>query len=133
LEHPKTKIAPCSRSGNCCRGQGRTPVSQNDAKVISEFLKESLFDFYEKFTYRVDGIDYLRTTPNDPTLACYFLQNNLCSINEVKPAVCKTWPLWLRLAKSAKDYHYAQSYCSMIRSVTHEDFIEAFKLSNHNS
>ena len=35
---------------------------------------------------------------------CIFLKNNTCTVNEVKPVQCKTWPFWPELMEDKKTF-----------------------------
>ncbi|RLE45720.1 YkgJ family cysteine cluster protein [Candidatus Woesearchaeota archaeon] len=79
------KKIDCTKCGNCCKEM--SPVlTLEDIERISKKLKISKGDFLKKYTERNEDKDIVFKLP------CPFLQNNKCSIYEIRPKECKEFP-----------------------------------------
>jgi uncharacterized protein len=84
-------IFKCTRCGHCCRNEGVVLFSDNEIINISEFLGINPRMFKEQFlTFSSSGYTHHVSHGKQ----CVFLENNLCSINSVKPKQCKSFPYW---------------------------------------
>lgn len=83
----------CRRSGNCCAIPGGfVRVTEDEAAAIAGRLGISVEAFRSRHL-RADG----KTLKDGLNGACTFLQEGReagCSIYEVRPARCRTWPFW---------------------------------------
>lgn len=77
----------CRTCANCCKTQ--QPVfSRREAQRIATYLGMTLQDLVARYlTSDADAGKYI--TQQRP---CPFLENNLCSIYTVRPAVCRNYP-----------------------------------------
>lgn len=79
--------------GKCCIGDGYVFLDVDEIEKIASFLHLSLDEF---------GMQYLRKVGNRYALVelpdkeeCVFLDsNNKCSIYELRPKNCRTFPFW---------------------------------------
>lgn len=84
----------CQRCGNCCRRRENIPLTLDDIFRISDFLNMDQDAFFNEYCVEVAADSghipspYLRRE----YYGCRFLEDGLCSINFVKPHVCKTMP-----------------------------------------
>lgn len=94
----------CQQSGKCCHqrgGYGYVYVNARERQRIADELGVSLGSFNRRFTRsEEDGARVLRFVDG----ACIFLQDGLCSVHEVKPVQCRTWPFWEELLASPEVY-----------------------------
>lgn len=94
----------CQQSGKCCQqrgGYGYVYVNARERQRIAERLEVSLDAFDRRYTRsEKDGGRVLRFVDG----ACVFLQGGLCSVHEVKPVQCRTWPFWEELLESPEVY-----------------------------
>jgi len=83
----------CRRSGNCCAIPGGfVRVTDDEAAAIAARLGMTVEAFRSRHL-RPDGM----TLVDGLNGACTFLQEGRpagCSIYEVRPARCRTWPFW---------------------------------------
>ncbi len=86
------KIFKCACCGNCCRWEGVVHVRESELKPIAQFLgisTEELIDKYTRLSSDRKGLVYA----DKPDGSCVFQdENNLCTINPVKPLQCATFP-----------------------------------------
>jgi Fe-S-cluster containining protein len=77
----------CRTCGNCCKTQ--QPVfSRTEAQRIATYLGLTLKDLVAQYlTSDADVGKYITRQ-----LPCPFLENNLCTIYPVRPAVCRNYP-----------------------------------------
>lgn len=86
----------CRRSGNCCAIPGGfVRVTPEEAVALAGRLGLTVEAFASRYL-RADGT----TLVDGPNGACTFLQEGRpagCSVYEVRPARCRTWPFWPEL------------------------------------
>ena len=86
------KIFKCACCGNCCRWEGVVHVREIELPPIAHFLGISVEELIDKYTRLSDdrkGLVYA----DKPDGSCVFQdENNLCTINPVKPLQCATFP-----------------------------------------
>lgn len=81
------QVVDCMSCANCCKTMTPTYTSK-DIKRISAHFNMTPKQFKEKWLYREeDSGDWMNV--NQP---CQFLQNNMCSIYEIRPADCAEFP-----------------------------------------
>ncbi len=84
----------CTGCGDCCRckpgEEGYVYLSADDISAISAFLKISEEDFKNQYTVRKGQNIVIK----DFTKDCLFLKDGKCTIYEVRPPQCRTWPFW---------------------------------------
>ncbi len=81
----------CQRCGNCCRWHGEVPVTDEEVRKIADFLGKPLYDFVADYT------DIRRnraglTLIDKPNGECIFLDGIDCTIQAVKPGLCRGFP-----------------------------------------
>ena len=86
------KIFKCACCGACCRWEGVVHVRESELPPIAEFLGISVDELIDRYTRLADdrkGLVYA----DKPDGSCVFLdENNLCTINPVKPLQCASFP-----------------------------------------
>jgi len=87
----------CARCGKCCRDEGIVFFSPDEIRRASEYLNIGERDFIERFLFYTSG-GYAHRVKKDS--ACVFLNNNVCSINGVKPEQCESFPYWSQYVAS---------------------------------
>ena len=88
-------IIPCKECGNCCKGMREILMLDTEAlriadslgmtldRMLSEYhIKQKLSEGQVYFTYIINGMPQ-----------CPFLCNDKCSIYDIRPLVCKTFPI----------------------------------------
>ncbi len=86
----------CTACGKCCRRPGIVVLTPDDILRISDHLDMTLHDFCTRFLTHdeEDDLWYVHVKPGG---GCVFLKEERCSIHEVKPVQCKTYPFWPEL------------------------------------
>lgn len=90
----------CQMSGKCCKPratEGYVFLTEEDITRIEKHTNQVRDQFarYDKFlNLETDEIFFKWHLKNTTVSPCEFLKDNLCSIHEIKPEQCKTWPHW---------------------------------------
>ena len=85
----------CQGSSNCCISRGKhgyVYLTINDIKKISHKFKISIKLFKKKYCHYTNGYLHLKEIHKNGN--CQFLNNKQCSIYDVRPTQCRTWPFW---------------------------------------
>lgn len=83
----------CQQCGKCCRARGdygHVFISPGDRFRMAASLHVSTREFHNAYAETTQGRLHLR----DPHKDCIFLQNNNCSMYDIRPRQCRTWPFW---------------------------------------
>ena len=99
----------CTACGKCCTGKGTVWVSEGEVEKIAKHLKmerQAFEDSYLKETGR-DGLYTLKD--KEDVLECIFLKEKKCSIYQVRPIQCQTFPWWPELLVRVPDCQKAAS------------------------
>ena len=83
----------CQETGKCCTNHGEYAwvyVSPDEEKAIAAQIGVTLAVFRRDYTFKDDGYRCLKSVDD----GCIFLANRRCTIHEVKPTQCRTWPFW---------------------------------------
>lgn len=114
----------CTQCGNCCGGgPGNVYVSAEEGDKIAAFLGLSVEEFHRKFT-RKEG--WRRSLTEQANWDCVFLRpdaagRKTCTIYEVRPVQCRTWPFWKSNLESRQSWAAAGTGCPGIeRGKRHE-------------
>lgn len=118
----------CTSCGACCSGPpGYTGFTPDEGRAIARHLGIGEDEFIARYT---------KATSSGPSLAekisafgfdCVFLDRQrvpgkaLCSIYEVRPEQCRTWPFWRSVLQSERTWDRAASGCpGMNRGPLHQ-------------
>jgi Fe-S-cluster containining protein len=93
---------------NCCRQPGEVYLTEDDVPRIARFLDLETQEFRKR--YCVEAEDGLRLA-NPPDKACLFLLENGCSIHQVKPLQCRTFPFWPEHVRNRRSWKRLSQYC----------------------
>jgi hypothetical protein len=85
-----------SCQGRCCTGEsGYIWVNSKEIEAIASFLKLDIDEFKKFYLNKVNYKFSIKERELDiDNFACLFFENNSCSIYEVRPAQCRTFPFW---------------------------------------
>lgn len=103
-------------------------LEEEDIDIISRHIGLSREMFLSIYTLSIDGRVTLRDLPED-NWNCVMLKEGLCSIYEVRPMQCRTFPFWSSNLRSKSDWEAAGKGCPGIgegREYTREE-IEAIR------
>ncbi len=91
----------CSQCGNCCSGPpGAVWFTPEEGRLIAARLGVSEADFLERYTRRVGVRRTFNERESDIGFDCVFLDRlsvpgrASCSIYDLRPTQCRTWPFW---------------------------------------
>lgn len=113
----------CTQCANCCR-QATVRLQERDVEDIARFLRLSRADFIGRYASpdQDEGL-ILRRGPG----GCVFLEGNLCSIYEHRPATCAGFPHLVKGAGSLQSRMWEMPdracYCPIVYNA-----LEVFKV-----
>lgn len=103
----------CTGCGKCCKGApGYVWLTLEEMASIADFLKLPFDQFTKKYVRQVNQ-DYSLIEVGDD-YACVFLEENRCTIYEVRPKQCRTFPFWGKNLKSKEHWEKLKSSCEGI-------------------
>lgn len=82
----------CTMCGFCCSEEGYVFFSDDEIKKAANRIGITEEDFISKYLQK-DAFGVYRHEV-EKGAHCVFLVNNLCAINQCKPAQCATFPYW---------------------------------------
>lgn len=100
----------CQRCGACCSTwQGRVHVRPEDIPGLAGALGLLPGQFIVEYTKReLLGDSYLVLKDNG---YCIFYENDVCTVNSVKPGACYAWPFWRRVCTAKRGWKKASRRC----------------------
>lgn len=110
----------CTSCGNCCTGpEGAVWFDDQEGREMAEHLGMSEKDFLKAYTRKIHGNRSLNEHETEHGFDCVFLDREtkpgkaICSIYEVRPVQCRTWPFWPEVVRSraAWDRTRAETPC----------------------
>lgn len=107
----------CTQCGNCCTGpSGYVWFDKAEGKVMAEHFGMTPKAFRKKYAHKYHGDWTLNEVKSEQGYDCVFLRRHedgrgYCSIYEVRPTQCKTWPFWPDLLKSPRTWQQASRNC----------------------
>ncbi|MBS0622660.1 MAG: YkgJ family cysteine cluster protein [Verrucomicrobia bacterium] len=106
----------CTGCGKCCTGApGVVWVSEEEISQIAQHLQVEVEKFRKRYVRVVEGRLSLKEYP--VTWDCIFLkEGKKCSIYEVRPKQCRTYPWWASNLESPEAWKRAAAECEGIRS-----------------
>ena len=101
----------CTGCGGCCSGEpGYVWIDKDEIEAMAKALGVKVGDFQRRFVRTVDGKKSLIEIANGD---CIFLHNEsrTCTVYEVRPAQCRSWPFWKSNLATPKAWKEAQERC----------------------
>ena len=90
----KYDFSVCKGCGLCCKTEGYVFLKEGEAERIAEYLRIDVYEFTDQYCEIIDR-KRLVLKDKEGTTECIFLENNLCTIYEVRPKQCRDFPyLW---------------------------------------
>ena len=83
----------CTQGGDCCHNHGEYDsvyFTRREEAAVAAHLDLTLREVRRRFLRREDGYRVARSKKG----ACVFLTDCRCSIYDVRPIPCRTWPFW---------------------------------------
>ncbi len=92
MDFDKKRISDyCITCGECCRTDGYVFLTEDDALKIAEFLNINIYQFTEKYCEIINR-KKLALKNKKGNKDCIFLENNRCTIYDVRPEQCVKFP-----------------------------------------
>jgi len=108
----------CTQCGNCCTGgPGYVWISEEEIGRLAGFLKISPEETVEKYCRKLSGGISLQERRSAAGLYdCVFLKadsqgRRTCSVYEVRPLQCRTWPFWTGNLADKESWERAGNRC----------------------
>jgi Fe-S-cluster containining protein len=100
----------CTRCGDCCTGEpGYVWVDDAEARAIAAFLRIGEDELVAMYTKRLPRERTLREKSNGD---CIFFERGVgCTIYEVRPRQCRTWPFWESNIESPRAWERTTKAC----------------------
>jgi len=107
----------CTQCGNCCTGEpGYVWISQVELQRLSDFLKRDIEDVVRRYCRKLGGgfsLKEKRAVNGEHD--CIFLERiqgrRICTVYEVRPLQCRTWPFWEGNLSSERAWRRAGENC----------------------
>jgi Fe-S-cluster containining protein len=97
--HPESSFS-CRRCGACCRWPGHVLLSDRDIVQLAGHLRLSENDFVARHALLASNRAQLSLREKSDG-SCEFLNGNLCTVYEVRPEQCRTFPASWRISMTA--------------------------------
>jgi Fe-S-cluster containining protein len=101
----------CTQCGNCCSGpEGYVWVDEEEIAALAQRLELPVAQLLKLHTRRVGKRVSLRERANGD---CTFLdeQTRRCTLYDLRPKQCRTWPFWNSNLESPKAWESARQTC----------------------
>jgi len=104
----------CQGCGRCCSGpeEGYVWATPSELDIIAGSLNMTPEQFAQKYVRKVGR--RLSLIEDKKTKDCIFLKKGRCTIYEVRPTQCRTWPFWQSNIDSPDDWAWAGKRCAGI-------------------
>ncbi|THB62829.1 MAG: YkgJ family cysteine cluster protein [Desulfovibrio sp.] len=110
----------CTCCGECCRGKGGIVLDERDQERLSAHMGMTVSEFLDRYTETRGYKPHLRVGDDE---YCVFHHNELCSVHEARPDICRAWPFFRGNLVDAVSWELAQDYCPGLNSrVSHKEF-----------
>jgi Fe-S-cluster containining protein len=100
----------CTRCGKCCTGEpGFVWVNDEELAAIAEQRGETIEEVKGLYTRLVIKKRTLREKPNGDCV--FYDREQGCTIYEVRPRQCRTWPFWESNVKTPAAWEGTKQVC----------------------
>jgi hypothetical protein len=101
----------CLGCGRCCSGpeEGYVWLNDEELRAIADSLRLTEQEFRRRYIRRVGKRQTI--IEDKKTKNCIFLQNGKCTIYDLRPTQCRTWPFWPMNLSSPDDWSWAAERC----------------------
>lgn len=98
----------CQGCGNCCRGEpGYVWITAKEVEAVSSYVNKTPGKFSNKYLRKVGRRTSLVERPNGDCI----MYSNGCSIYEVRPKQCRTFPFWRSNLKTRETWEELKGFC----------------------
>jgi Fe-S-cluster containining protein len=100
----------CTRCGKCCTGEpGYVWVNEEEVRAIAAALGEPADEVRSRHTRAAQGGRTLREKADGD---CVFFERGVgCTVYEVRPRQCQTWPFWESNVETPADWERTRQIC----------------------
>lgn len=99
----------CTGCGHCCAKEpGAVFLSKEEVSAFAKGLKITEKEFLELYTRKLHGKVALKEEAN---FDCVFLKEGKCTVYNLRPKQCRTYPFWPELLRSEKEWVSEKSRC----------------------
>lgn len=104
----------CSECGRCCAGpeEGYVWATSDELDTMAEHFDMTPAAFRKQYVRQIGR--RLSLVEKKPTHDCIFLHKGKCSVYEVRPTQCRTWPFWAGNVESPEEWAWAGQRCEGI-------------------
>ena len=89
----------CTQCGKCCAGApGTVFMNAAESERLARHLGLPVEQFLAEYAYPVEGGHSLRETGEN--YACILFRDERCTVYEVRPSQCRTFPFWAENVRS---------------------------------
>jgi Fe-S-cluster containining protein len=129
--YPENINFECNRCGLCCGDTKKKTrhilVLAEEARRIAEYVCHPIENFAEA-TGEIKP--YIYQIKKSTKGKCFFLDNNQCTIYNLRPLICRFYPFELKFSKGQGSYVFDFTFeCPTIgkgKNLTREDFKDLF-------
>lgn len=105
----------CTGCGKCCTGpSGHVWLTEAEAEAMAKHLKMPLEDFAQKYMRRIGNRLALRETKRGKDYDCVFLDGKQCTVYDLRPEQCRTYPWWPDNINTPEDWKQEAKRCEGI-------------------
>jgi uncharacterized protein len=104
----------CTQCGKCCTGEpGFTWINDAEIQALAEHFGMDEQAFVTRYAKQVWRRGELRVSLREKNNGdCVFFQKGVgCTVYELRPKQCKTWPFWGRIVASRADWDDSARDC----------------------
>lgn len=103
----------CTGCRYCCSTEpGYVFLSKSDALRLAEGTGLSLDEFIEVYCRKIDmGAFKLVSLKEKENFDCIFLTEKGCSVYEVRPEQCRTYPFWATIMEDRESWNQEAKSC----------------------
>lgn len=101
----------CTQCGNCCTGPpGAVWFNESEAIAMAEHVGMTVKEFRRTYARKLDEGWSLNEVKTERGFDCVFLDRQsipgkaVCSLYQVRPLQCRTWPFWPENLKSPQHW-----------------------------
>ena len=115
FEYPKNVSFICNQCGRCCGDTEDTVRRILLLKTDVASISNKLLIRDQEFAKEISGFEpYVYEMKKTEVGKCFFLENNVCTIYEIRPLICRFYPFQL---ENLGNNRYSFSYTSKCRGI----------------